>query len=523
MSDPQWSALADFFKQRFPACPKCQKEHDEGPDTMLLHLTVSHFEQEAIETFGRGLFCSLCGERLPQHEESHKQHCVLNHMAKHFDAIAPKEAQHLLKGPNKTVAGAKLIHESESNVDANITKTISVSENLFEKLEDSEDEKYDIEDLCTEKVSRTDPSDLQNEAKEGISSPILDQTKSKITPKDKSQKVSRGSSTEASFQACQEYFRNKYPTCKTCKKGHEWICNMKRHLVMQHCGEEAIKHFGSGDTCAVCKKFSINASCYKGRSNAIKSHMKAHLNILLTNEKEKYMLKLVSKSYINSRPGLMWKDCQEYFKNIFSSCDICKIGHENYDQLRYHLLTKHYLKQAIESFGTSTTCSICKKVSIDPLGDSPIEKVKKHMKCHLEDFIPDEEARTHLSNLKQFKKAKNISASTVQKPVKKPAPIKDCEMYFSDKFPSCKACEKGHARYASMKQHLTKKHYNDKAMKLFGTGIACQICQKYSTQLNTPWPIPEQIVSHMATHLEDFIPEDEARELLLKAKGLKQY
>ncbi len=342
---------------------------------------------------------------------------------------------------------------------------------------------------------------------------------SKSTPKPKSQKVSIGENTEASFQACQEYFRNKYTACGTCKKGHEYITNMKSHLVMQHCGEEAIKHFGSGDTCAVCNKFSTDASYSKKRTNAIKLHMKAHLDLLLTDEREKDLLTFISKSYLNSKPSLTWEDCQEYFRNKFPSCDTCKNGHESYCHLRYHLLRKHYLKQAIDIFGTNTICPICQSFSIDPHGDSPIERIKEHMKCHLEDFVPDEKARTHLRNLKLFKKAKTIPASR-EKPVKKSASIQDCERYFSDKYPSCKACQKGHACFASMKRHLSTTHYKSRAMNLFGTGRTCNICRKYSTKRSKTWSRSDQVKTHMAAHLEHYIVEDKAKDLLLKANGL---
>ncbi len=529
-------ACANFFRRRFPDCSTCRGGF-EGRQTMLAHLTASHFEREAISAFGKGLSCSLCGKRLPQHGSLFKHYYMLSHMARHFGVIAPEEIKPLFEVTTEAVAGGA--HSEAEKPSA--SKTVSVSEGLFEEVDVSEDD--DIEDVGMESGSVTS-SDAKVKAKPGCKSTNPDRGKCKSTMKHKSQKVSRsdsaktkfksalkhkprkvsiGEGTEASFQTCQEHFRNKYPTCGTCKRGHDCIANMKRHLVLQHLGEEAINLFGSGNTCAICKKFSTDNSYSKNRTTAIKLHMKAHLALLLTDDREKELLKFISKSYLNSKPSLTWGDCQEYFKNKFPLCDTCKIGHESYDQLRYHLIEKHYLKQAIEIFGTNTTCPICQSFSIDPLGGSPIERIKKHMKCHLEDFVPDEEARTHLRNLKLFKKAKKIPSSTelsVQKPVKKSASIQDCENYFRDKYPSCKACQKGHSTFTSMKRHLTKFHYQSRAMSLFGTGSTCKICGNYSTKRSKTWSRSDQIKSHMAAHLEHFIVEDEANSLLLKANGL---
>ncbi len=390
MNDTQWSALKDFVKKRFPACKKCQKGHHEGSDMMLVHLTASHFAQEAIETFGRGLFCSLCGERLPQHEESHKEYFVLNHMSKHFYFVAPEEIKDLLKV--EPVSGAQANCDNECPVNAvDASRTISVTENLFDTLEGSQtngerskDERIDTEEVDT--GIHPEESTLNS------------------TQNHRSQKVS--------FQVCQEYFRNKYPTCKTCQRGHEWITNMKRHLVMQHCGEEAIKLFGSGNTCSVCRKYSIDTCHYKHRPTAIKSHMKAHLDQIYPDERGKSLLKLATKGR-TYKLGSMWEDCLEYFKDKYPSCDVCNIGHSNSQKLKKHLSIMHYSKSALKHFGKGTKCQICNNFSIKRNNSSPAIQIKRHMACHLQDLIDDEKARTHLNNVRVHRKEKKfLQAST---------------------------------------------------------------------------------------------------------------
>ncbi len=195
MSDQQWSALEDFFKQRFPACHKCQKGCHEDPDTMLAHLVSSHYEREANLFFGDGLFCSVCGQRLARHEESRKKYHVLGHMIKHFDLIVPRKAKHLLLGSNKTVASTKRIFVSKSPVNENNTSNkICMSEKLLIEIDCSEDEEIDPECLGKGNGSRAYPSDLQDEGKEESRSPYLDQINSKSTLMHKSQKVSGGNS-----------------------------------------------------------------------------------------------------------------------------------------------------------------------------------------------------------------------------------------------------------------------------------------------------------------------------------------
>ncbi len=514
MNDRQWRAVGDFFKQRFPACHQCQKGH-QGPETMLAHLVASHFKREVIATFGKGMSCSLCSERLPQHIQSFKQYYVLNHMTKHIELIAPKEAQCLMV-PNGIVARTKIICESESSVDANNTKEICVSEKLFEEVEASEDEENDTGNF----VNGNRPeiaSDLNHEAISVSKFPDPDYASCNTSQEHNSQKLT--------FQVCQEYFRNKYPTCKTCKKGHEWISNMKRHLVMGHFGKEAIRLFGSGNTCAVCNNFSTDTNNYKNGS--IKIHMKEHLDIIFPDERGRDLLRLISNKHLSQCKNSsvsMWQDCQEYFKNKYSSCQTCKVGHSNFAKLKCHLASVHYSKRAIECFGPSNTCPICQNFSIKPIGDPQIKQIKRHMGCHLEDFIPDEKARAHLNNMKTTKG--NIMPAKRKPPgqrsIKNKGLYQDCQDYFRDKYPSCKTCQNGHVSFQKLKRHLTVKHCADRAMTLFGTGNMCQVCKKFSTNLDRSWPIVNQVKFHMATHLEHFIEDDQAKDLLIKPSILCQ-
>ncbi len=508
MEDAQWSALADYFKEKFPACSKCQEGCRENPDIMLVHLTVSHFEQKAIAIFGQGQFCSYCGEKLPQCDESFKNYNVLSHMAKHFDLIVPKEAKHLLEVPTEAIGCSTTSSESKSpDGTEDESKAIWVSESVFEELGGSNNEKIDDAKLGT-RSSSDHSSDLEDEPKTENKCPISKDITLNSTQNHKSLNVS--------FQVCQEYFRNKYPTCESCTRGHEWITNMKRHLVFQHCGKQAMELFGSGNTCAICKKFSTRHSHYKYRSTSIKCHMKAHLALCFPDERGKELLKLLGNRNVSScKFSTMWQDLQEYFKNKYPSCETCKIGHKRLVDLKRHLVIMHYPKLAIKCFGKSITCSICKNFSIKPTSSSSIIQMKKHMSCHIQDFIPDEEAKAYLNNI--------ISATRKppeQKPAKKKAPYQDCEDYFRSKYPSCQTCKSGHVNFQKLKRHMTVKHCDDRALKMFGTGSSCTVCHNFSVKVSQSgeWTNNLQIKCHMAIHLELFIADDKAKDLLLKAK-----
>ncbi len=95
METPQWKACMRYFQHQFPACLKCQSGH-RSPEAMLVHLTASHFRQEALLAFGSDLTCSVCLEKLPNHKESYKEYYILSHMAGHLDQFAPAKAKEIL-------------------------------------------------------------------------------------------------------------------------------------------------------------------------------------------------------------------------------------------------------------------------------------------------------------------------------------------------------------------------------------------------------------------------------------------
>ncbi len=261
----------------------------------------------------------------------------------------------------------------------------------------------------------------------------------------------------------------------------------------------------------------------------------------------------------------LWQECEQFFKTSYPNCQNCQKGHDSASSLKIHLTLVHYGNSAIELFGESSKCPICELMVVPESGQQDQTLIiKNHMSLHLENFILGKgkillqmatEAMSKLDDLhlcqsepsstkclknkavKKLEKHQNVQTypdSNVSKhPLKNGKPLQkksstlvmsdpasqECQNYFRNQYPSCDACIRGHKTYQEMKRHMTYNHYPELAVSLFKNSRNCPICQSAIVVPDSKkWQQIYQIKMHMTTHLELFIPDQEARTLLMKVK-----
>ncbi len=445
MEFPHWKTLADYFKQNFPACHKCQS-HFQNREALLVHLTASHFKEEALIAFGDGPTCQMCNEQLAKHKESYRQYYILSHMAQHFEQLAPIQAKCSFRGPaEKNSTGETL----SQNVFKPASTSVSPS---MPSVEDSTK-------LKQEAISKLD-IEVGGAEKKFI---IPDETAIASVSKPQFCEGTKDESRENYWQECQALFESKYPGCKICKGYTEvpmWrrLRKMKRHLIRSHYSKEALTLFGKDNTCSICKGFSVKHCSLIKRHDQIKSHMVTHLEQFIPDERARNLflkidnikgrahIQILKKSItqapngdntnINatqnhlggmeippchkfeapkraclSRPQFCeanqdaskenyWQECQAFFESKYPACIFCKgcteipIGQRLW-KMKRHLIGSHYGKEALTLFGKANTCSICKGFSVKH-GSRMCKRhdqIKSHMVTHLEQFILDERGR----------------------------------------------------------------------------------------------------------------------------------
>ncbi len=207
-----------------------------------------------------------------------------------------------------------------------------------------------------------------------------------------------------------------------------------------------------------------------------------------------------------------WLNFVEYFRKKYPDCQQCKIGSKR----PRHLSLVHYGELAIEAFGKGQVCRICKRRVVGKRGDQKIV-VKQHMAVHLEQFIPDNEARQLLQKAK-------ATTETISNHVFKTTLQPIFGGYFKERFPDCLVCKRGQKCMIELKRHLANVHYSDEAIDFLTHNKTCSLCTAFSKKLadeNAKLTRKEkkQVKSHSANHFEHFIPDTEAKELMARAKA----
>ncbi len=547
-----WEEYADFFKEKFTACQKCQGGH-KNQEAMLVHLTTSHFQREALTAFGKGMTCSICAENLSLRKDSYRQYYILSHMTKHFNVLAAAEVKLMLAMAKKVET--EVINESgdedSGSSSSQGSRTDCMSEILSDGLGDQKDWSSGTSSISSGQDSfHTQDEQMANSSFElepegQFANPVTDHSNAKPNLKVHSQ----------SWKDCLEYFKEKYPTCKGCQTGNTY--QIRKHVTYKHYGELAIKTFGSDKRCSICNCFEVDQNDVQWkRVHLIKFHMTMHLeqfipderarDLLLNAEGKQHYLKIVPQrnvkvekvaetpavqieaEYTLSRPGPIgpgspWQEAQDYFRNKYPGCRTCRNGQTMPKNMRRHLTFMHCGQSAVEAFGKGNVCSVCNKFSIQAHG-KPTEQIKNHMVVHLEEFIPDQRAREVLLKirLKKYSPHRGTNSHIIaEKRARQSIHLADCKRYFQDKHPSCQGCRMNHARLPRLLRHLTIVHYGERAIEIFGKSGSCSLCNAFcATPSDTSWAMVAKIKHHMATHLQQFVPDERARDLLLRAMNL---
>ncbi len=483
MDEEQWKTCKSFFKQKFPACQKCQGGHKTS-EAMLVHLTASHFCAEAMAAFGNNKSCPMCDETLMPHKESFWQYSILAHMAKHLDQFVPdEETRTILKGTSK--------EENRENVEI---KEETRSNNKKRKCSERKDTKVAVKKTTIKREPKTD-----------CSPPKQVKVKFQFSKKSRDKPIVKRKQKLSLYQDCQEYFQQKYPSCQTCQKGFENPKDLKRHLSMIHFCKRAIRIFGKGNACSLCNDFSVESSKEKpkGLSERIKKfHAAKHLEQFIPDKQAKDLL-LRAKSSVETQKvkteselynlarykttalryakSVVWQDCEGYFRNMFPTCKICIRGHACSKNMKTHMAFTHFSIEALTLFGQGNTCSICAKFSLK-LGNSKLmqtKMIKNHMSSHLEHLIPDETARHLLMRARD--EANNVKNEP--KPYDnsdKIAQVHRCEVFFKKTFEFCHKCQIGeYNKPYYMVQHLFLIHYRNRITEDFSmTNGECNVCKR---------------------------------------------
>ncbi len=538
MEGQPWTVHADYFKHMFPSCHKCQNGHKDE-EAMLVHLTVSHFQEEAVKAFGDGPNCQICNEILAPHKETYRQYHILSHMARHIEQFVPEQVKHFFKGAaEKDQDSCHQQNSSSEILYQNVSETASTSVTPSAQ-------RHRHANAGAEEAKSQDGEATQDEYNE-------------------------------SLQQFQAYFKSRYPSCKGCKRipKRKRLWGLKRHLTRSHYSKEAMRLFGRGSICSVCHNFSVRVGGLKQeRDEQIKSHMTSHLDQVISDEEGKELFqKNKFRARINSNAPapdtrnpnrnltfsrgisqpqgvevyqdyskeslncqLHWKEFHAYFKSRYPSCKGCKKipkGRKLWG-LKRHLTRSRYSKEAMSLFGIGSTCSLCNNFSVRLCGPKQErdEQIKSHMMSHLDQFISDEKAKELFLRIKfePYSKApipdsrnpdrdavQSLSSASIVIP-----PWHKCETLFKLTFADCTMCQR--ADYKSsydMVRHLFTVHFLECALKHFGNDdSSCQVCGK--KRLATPKNRNRDAVDHFIMHHPDILlghfESAETREALEEA------
>ncbi len=561
---PLWQACSGYFQRQFPACHKCQTGHEE-PLAMLVHLTASHYQKEALLAFGTNDKCTTCEENLPTHKESFRQYYVISHMARHLDQLVTGEAKDfLLQAMGIGSNDSKKMEEKCDSAGAEEELPVPQNGIMTSDMSDKIVPGTSVDNLCKTRDNVKSSADTKQE---NDSVPLrgtfenqqlgINSLEVEVTKEDK---------VNSLWQDCQDHFRSVYPSCQTCKSGHRDAWIMTRHVTFVHCGKGALRLFGEGNACSLCQSFVLGPSkSTGGRANQIKSHMATHLEQFIPDEETKVLLLkakakskqagdigLEEKSIILTKvPTLVstkaqlstlgrshknkskakkpkidspLKDCVKYFSEKYPFCETCQNGHNRSQNMRVHLTYMHCSEEAAKFFGEGNTCSVCNSFSLKPSNwNSTLKRqIRNHMAGHLELFFPDEKARDLL--LRERCEASRLRILEMRESNLLTSHLQRCEAFFKQNFVHCFTCQR--ADYESNRdlvQHLFEVHYHEKILGAFGVDCtACQVCHmKNVVPSHSNRYRMRLIVRHFAKHHQDFMIKSldsaKAKELISEA------
>ncbi len=497
MDSPHWNACGDYFKHKFPTCPKCQGGHC-SPEELKIHLAATHFRQDALKTFGKGLACAVCAKVVNPPKEQYKQQYIVYHMAHHLPAFVPSDAKPFL-----------LVAMDMDGIQVKEEESVEKTKSIPEK---------------TEPTTKA----IIHHSKSCISDPL--------------------------WRKCELSLKKKNPQCKTCQLGFRRPLDIKYHYVVVHCDRKALELYSKDDTCALCGEFTVANATSMNPQMAKKNHMIKHLLDVATEENDDLFIdaeKQCNEKIVFRISDPPWQACLKFLKKEYPQCQVCQRGFTRAGDVTDHLLLFHYVDEALGYFGEGKACAVCKTYKVPIQATTMTKEIRRfkqrHMKKHLELIFSGEakqlfglalgldgqlargikKSTTNLNqNNENVKRLRLCSSSKIKlncsKKPKEKQPLKDvktemvamkpwhdCEHFFRNTYSKCIACQTGHDSLASLKMHLTYDHYSKTAIELFGTASTCPICEETVLVLQNTEQLTqgqkEGVITHMSKHLEEFI------------------
>ncbi len=506
MDSPQWNACIEYFRFQFPNCPQCQNGHDTL-EILMTHLTESHYQQEASNTFGNCPKCAVCAKVLDLTGDDGDQHHVVSHMARHLPIFIPGQAKHFLM----------------------------VAEEAYNEYKEEEEEK-----TLSSFVSSTESEPMLNET---CSESFLDESK---TTEGDSKLDMTNKSTGLYWQECEDFVKKEFPRCKTCQAGFNYFTLLRSHVICVHYGDIAMRQFGIGKNCDLCPEFEITELTPSSKlKHLIKSHMATkHFSTVLPEIAKPAFRKalelqgkvsssqMVSKSdlanFVSQNNGsnfksfrnTLWQSCADLLRTKHPMCKTCQTGFGTPSKIMRHYGPVHCGEKALKLFGSKRNCAECNDFKLPASSNSASElrmiqeTIKKHMTSeHFQLIIPDE--------------AKNCFAAAIAQPKRNICIVSKTSWqnvinFFKEKNPHCSTCQNDFKTPSEFLNHLAGVHYKEEVFRKFGSGNVCNMCKQYKIPAKgrkvLHFRVNSFIQRHMRAHLTQLM-SGKAKLLLENAIG----
>ncbi len=296
-----------YFKDKYPECQACQCGH-KSLASLKLHLATAHYGGTAVELFGGGNACPLCESKIDDSASVPiRERCIQEHMSHHLEKFVVGKAKSFLQKATEAQAQQPkgiLTKVSNDQIVPCVEKVAEKKSSVHVKAE-----KPEMPLPESSQVSHLQDREKVHKESSKAEAPILRtrlQRKVKVEPCKTSKSQTENVQVEMKkmermpknlWEECQEYFRNKYPSCKMCRAGHRTLCRLKRHITAIHYASFATSLFGEGVMCNFCKKMSIPLDLQGFvRRHLIKNHMSVHLELFIQDEKARTLLRSCKKN-----------------------------------------------------------------------------------------------------------------------------------------------------------------------------------------------------------------------------------
>ncbi len=379
MNSPQ--SRLERFRSMFPTCNKCQ-EANMSSEQLLVHLTVSHFSEEATKAFGNGVTCLICEKMLAVNKEAYKQYYVLSHMVLHFDLFAPKKAIINVKRIMVCDKESNELKEPSSPVCSKdnrllLEKISKLPDSQLVKNEHEHNTKRSYKEIATSEASKA--LHLQDFISDKKTAAVMKKATDKRHSEESLQRFEN-----CNLKRSKDFFKECFPDCKVCHRAiHETPTLMLLHLFRVHYKDKIIKAFGTnGGDCQVCfMKHVVTPKHHANRTRPIVYHFIKHHQGFIIDAMETPKAKEVLKAVFQNRRKTVqrtiksassrgkntsnaphWRRCEIFFKQTFPQCISCqRASYEKARDLVDHLFNVHYRDKIMEAFGSKgNNCQICR-------------------------------------------------------------------------------------------------------------------------------------------------------------------